>query len=149
MGPSYPHAKRISVLSLLTHTAGTADMTSDAFSDYTQLLLADLGRRFTPEDLISLMAALPAHAAPEESYRYSNTDYLLLGCIAERVSGVSFAELLSRRFTTPLPRAFCTDEHECRAVNGDVPLEVCESSATSAGGMLQGALRRTEVMRAL
>ena len=100
--PTYPHAAQISVRSLLMHTAGTADMISDAFSDYTELLLADLSRRFTPRETLALMSALPAHGAPDELYRYSNTDYLLLGYILERVSGLSFAELLRSRFTTRL-----------------------------------------------
>jgi D-alanyl-D-alanine carboxypeptidase len=100
--PAYPHAAQMSVRSLLTHTSGTADMTFDAFPDLIGLLLSDLTRAFRPEEVIELAAALPPHAAPGESYRYSNTDYLLLGHIVECVSGHAFAELVSRRFTAPL-----------------------------------------------
>jgi D-alanyl-D-alanine carboxypeptidase len=67
--PSYPYADQTSLRSLLTHTAGTADMTADAFPEYIQLLLSDLGRRFTPDEVIALMAALPPYATPGESYR--------------------------------------------------------------------------------
>lgn len=99
--PDYPHAAQISVRSLLTHMAGTADMTTDAFSDYIGLLLADLGRRFTPDEVIELMAALDPYAHPGTAYRYSNTDYQLLGRLAERVRGLLYGELLGR-FTTRL-----------------------------------------------
>jgi len=100
--PRYPYAGEITLRSLLEHTAGTADMIFDAYADFMQLLLSDLERRFTPAEIAELMASLPAHAPPGNSYRYSNTDYNLLGLITERVSGVSFSTLLSRGITIPL-----------------------------------------------
>ena len=60
--PTYPHASGISIRSLLEHTAGTADMIFDAFPDYLQLLLADLDRRFSPVEVVELMARRPRTA---------------------------------------------------------------------------------------
>jgi len=100
--PQYPHAAQISIRSLLTHTAGTGDMTFDDFPELIALLLTDLTRRFRPDEVIALAAALSPHAVPDASYRYSNTDYHLLGSVAERVSGRAFAELVGERITAPL-----------------------------------------------
>jgi D-alanyl-D-alanine carboxypeptidase len=100
--PSYPHAAQITIRSLLDHTAGTADQIFDDQRAYVADLLADLEREYTPAELAEVMAALPPHDVPGATYRYSNTDFNLLGLILEQVTGTPFATLLAERFTGPM-----------------------------------------------
>ncbi|MEP7115930.1 MAG: serine hydrolase domain-containing protein [Ilumatobacteraceae bacterium] len=100
--PDYPHGEGITIRSLLQHTSGTADLMFDALDDYTELLLGDLERVYSPLEVVDLTAALPPHAPPDRSYRYSNTDYILLGALAEQVCLEPFATLITREFAAPL-----------------------------------------------
>ncbi|MEP6625100.1 MAG: serine hydrolase domain-containing protein [Acidimicrobiia bacterium] len=100
--PGYPNASEITVRSLLDHTAGTADPIFDAYADYLELLLSDLGRSYAPAEVVDLAARRPAHHRPATEYRYSNTDYALLGCILESIIGDPFATIVHDRITRPL-----------------------------------------------
>src|SRR5207248_11350521 len=51
---------------------------------------------------LDLAAAHPPVFAPGTSYKYSNTDYNLLGLIIERVTGHSWRHEVSRRVIGPL-----------------------------------------------
>ena len=98
----YPHADAITVRHLLEHTAGTADPLFDDQSGMFGLLLADLERSFEPHEVIDLARALKPFAAPGESYRYSNTDYHLLGLVAEQIRQQPFSAALREVCTAPL-----------------------------------------------
>jgi Beta-lactamase class C and other penicillin binding proteins len=100
--PAFPNGDAITVRSLLQHTSGTADMIFDAYPDYLQMLLSDLEYQYTPAEVVDLMAALPPHHDPGRSYRYSNTDYVLLGLVLERVTDATFATLVNDRIATQL-----------------------------------------------
>jgi CubicO group peptidase (beta-lactamase class C family) len=70
-------------------------MIFDAQAEFFAMLLSDLDRRFTPAELVDLTGSIPAYARPGETYRYSNADDNVLGQIAERIFGLTFATLLA------------------------------------------------------
>jgi CubicO group peptidase (beta-lactamase class C family) len=80
----------------LTHASGIYDYVG----------LPDLNsferRRLTPAQLISLVSNEPLVFTPGSSWQYSNSGYVILGAIIERVSGVSYAQFLSRNVLSPL-----------------------------------------------
>ena len=90
-----PNADGVTVRHLLNHTSGLAN--------YTERLGASLGtflrprRSWRPEQLISRVRRRPLHFEPGTEYRYSNTNYVALGLIAESVSGRPLAELYRER----------------------------------------------------
>jgi D-alanyl-D-alanine carboxypeptidase len=91
-------AARVTVRELLNHTAGVAD-----YVDNVALLAsatADPTRAFSTAELLARIG--PPSYPPGTSWRYSNSDYLILGLLAERVSGSSLDELLRVRFFAPL-----------------------------------------------
>jgi D-alanyl-D-alanine carboxypeptidase len=100
--PEFPGAGNITVEDLLGHVAGLGDPILDAFEEYVGLLLADLERDHTPAELLSFDASSPPVAAPGDRYRYTNTEFHLLGALIERVTGTDFAGALEAAVTVPL-----------------------------------------------
>lgn len=88
----------ITVRHLLQHTSG--------LSDYTDAMAADIEQiqhRYTsPRDLLDLALAEPALFAPGERWEYSNTGYLLLGLLVERVTDRPLYEQVTQRIIEPL-----------------------------------------------
>ena len=89
--------RRVTLHQLLTHQSGIPNYTSLPYvwSD-------SLTQRYTTEDLIRRFGSLDLEFEPGAHYRYSNTGYLLLAAIAERVTGEPFEVLLSQRVLAPL-----------------------------------------------
>jgi D-alanyl-D-alanine carboxypeptidase len=55
-----------------------------------------------PEDLIRFALSRPVRFAPGAGFAYSNTNYLLVQLIIEKITGTSYAEQIRRRITGPL-----------------------------------------------
>ncbi|MFE7722985.1 serine hydrolase domain-containing protein [Nocardia rhizosphaerihabitans] len=89
---------RITVRQLLSHTSG--------IPDYLPLLRlsseADLRRSRPVDELIAMALARPAMFEPGTEFRYSNTNYLLLGQVVERITGASIADEVTGRVIRPL-----------------------------------------------
>ena len=96
--PSSWHAVTLS--QALHHTSGLPDYTaSDAYLD---ALRADLLRRFTPRGLLAYVADRPLRFEPDSSYRYSNSDNVVVALMAEAVTKRSYERLLKTRVYSPL-----------------------------------------------
>lgn len=55
-----------------------------------------------PADFLALVNPLPLNFAPGARYEYSDTNYMLLGEVVSRVSGLSLAEFMRARIFAPL-----------------------------------------------
>ncbi len=86
--PDYPRGNEISVRQLLNHRSGIPHLNS--FPNYNELnkLAYDL------EEIIELFKYKPLDFGPGERYSYSNSGYVLLAAIIEKVSGLSYEEFL-------------------------------------------------------
>lgn len=91
---NYGH--HITVRHLLQHTAG--------LPEYAEILRFNIARRqsFTSEQLYQQIVGLPLRSVPGQQFLYSNTNYILLGRIVERLSGQTYAAFLDSAFFTPL-----------------------------------------------
>lgn len=93
-----PHGDRVSVRHLMNHTSGLPDYLDEAFAESA---LADRGRVWAPRELVS--SALERRAiTPVGRWRYSNTNYVVLGLIVEQVTHNSLARELHQRIIDPL-----------------------------------------------
>lgn len=82
--------ERITVRMLLGHTAGLFDYASS--SAYDRLNVEEPGRRWTADDQVAFAMEHGRRLAPPgEQYHYSDTGYVLLGEILQRVTGQSLA----------------------------------------------------------
>ncbi|MFN8256503.1 MAG: serine hydrolase [Bacteroidales bacterium] len=95
--PELPY-NQITIKHLLTHTSG--------LPDYIDLMEQKWDRKKIAfnKDVIVLMAKekLPVNFKPGEKWEYSNTGYMLLASIIEKVSGKSFNEYMKSNIFKPL-----------------------------------------------
>ena len=98
--PSLKVDARITVRDLLDHTSGLNDFFFHPKIDAA--LLADPGKTWLPAD--SLRYVGKPYFKPGRGYHYSNTNYLVLGMLAEAVGGAPIGEQIRSRFIDP-PRS--------------------------------------------
>jgi D-alanyl-D-alanine carboxypeptidase len=89
---------RITIRELLDHTSGLADFYLGKGVD--KALLADRAKTWTAADALAFVGK--PHFPPGTAYSYSNTNYLVLGLVAEAVGGAPVATQLRARFLDPL-----------------------------------------------
>ena len=93
--PDFPNASAITVDHLLTHTNGI-------FSFNADLPFRKQRRYHTPEECLEIAGRHGCVSCPGEQWHYSNTGYVLLGLIIERVEGQSLDEVIRKRIIEPL-----------------------------------------------
>ena len=101
-GNGYDDA-RISVRDLLQHTSGIYDYTRaipvlDGVAGYQ----ANRFRTYTAQQLVAIALQHAPDFAPGTAAEYSNTNYILLGMIIDRVTGHSWAHEVNARIIAPL-----------------------------------------------
>ena len=98
-----PDGHRITVRQLLNHTSGLFDYVQTLPMPPEPGFLGNRWRTWTPAELIQRAVANPPTSdRPGEAYAYSNTDYLLLGQIIEKVTGRPYGKEIEHRIIQPL-----------------------------------------------
>jgi CubicO group peptidase (beta-lactamase class C family) len=92
--------KPILIKNLLSHTSGLSDYATPAVSGPAGPLYLRLD--FTEDQLVTKLEALPVQWAPGDKWEYSNTNYVLLGILIHRVTGMPFEDFLNKRIFRPL-----------------------------------------------
>ena len=97
--PDYPKKSGdiITIHHLLTHTSGIPNMTS--FPGF----LKNVSRNaYTPEELVKMSADSALQFEPGKNFAYSNSGYLLLGYLIEKVTNKSYEQVLRENILNPL-----------------------------------------------
>jgi CubicO group peptidase (beta-lactamase class C family) len=95
--PDAPAAwDNITIFHLLTHTSGIPNFTS--FSDYRKLEPFST----TVAELVARFRDKPLDFQPGEKWSYSNSGYVLLGYLLEKLSGESYARFVEDNIFKPL-----------------------------------------------
>jgi CubicO group peptidase (beta-lactamase class C family) len=95
--PDAPAAwDKVTIFHLLTHTSGIPSFTG--FADYNQTEPFET----TPEKLVARFRDKPLEFEPGAKWNYSNSGYVLLGYLIEKISGQSYASFVQENVFTPL-----------------------------------------------
>jgi D-alanyl-D-alanine carboxypeptidase len=95
-----PDGDLITIRQLARMQSGLANYSeSPAFQ---QAFFADPKAPFTPQQLLGYAFAEPASFPPGQGFQYCNTNYVLLGLVVEKQSGLSLADYISQRILQPL-----------------------------------------------
>jgi CubicO group peptidase (beta-lactamase class C family) len=95
--PDAPAAwDRVTIFHLLTHTSGIPSFTS--FPDYR----ATEATPTTVEKLVARFRDKPLEFVPGEKWSYSNSGYVLLGYLIEKITGQKYADFVQENIFKPL-----------------------------------------------
>ncbi|WP_437774424.1 serine hydrolase domain-containing protein [Sorangium sp. So ce1097] len=96
---TFPGADGITVRQLLNHSSGIFDYTED--EELRLAAMAEPGRAWSPEEIVAAAAAHDPYFAPGAGWRYSSTNYILLGMIIEAATGEGVAGVIRDRLLEP------------------------------------------------
>ncbi len=93
--PTFGFPQNVTVRHLITHTSGLIG--------YTELEDFDIARNraVTPSEVIQTIVGQPAAFAPGTAWQYSNTNYVLLAMLLEKIADKPYHELLRERIIRP------------------------------------------------
>src|SRR5205814_4843814 len=95
-----PNGDNITINELLKMRSGLYNYTSAP--ELAESLDHDPTRVWTPEELLAIAFERPPLFAPGKEYDYCNTNYVLLGLIAEKLEGAPSAQVFQDRWFGPL-----------------------------------------------
>lgn len=82
---------------LLTHTSGTPNYTS-----FPNFFKERSRNSYTPTEMLKIFADSTLTFTPGEKFAYSNSGYILLGAIIEKITGKSYEVVLQEKIFDPL-----------------------------------------------
>ena len=134
--PDFPNGESITISHLLSHSSGIPDYLKGNF---------DYSKEWNPIDIVNTVSDSGLEFTPGTSFNYSNTGYVMLGLIIEKVSGQPYAnyieehifepsKMINSMFTVPddLPKA---EGH----IEGKVGPLMHNSAAYAAGDIISTA----------
>ncbi len=90
------NAKDITVRQLMNHTSGLVRY--EFKKEFTDFLTANPYKVWTPEDRLAYLFDAPAPFEAGKGWEYSDTNYIVLGMILEKIAGKQFYDEADRRF---------------------------------------------------
>lgn len=94
--PKLPNANKITISNLLNHRSGLHNFTDDAAYE------SWMTQPKTHDDMLAIISKSPVDFQPNEKFSYSNSNYVVLGYIIEKVSKQSYSTYLSKRITSKI-----------------------------------------------
>jgi CubicO group peptidase (beta-lactamase class C family) len=94
--PQLPNASKITISNLLNHRSGLHNFTADP--EYLTWMTLPK----TQDDMLAIISKSKVDFQPNEKFSYSNSNYVVLGYIIEKVSKHSYPKYLSNRITSKI-----------------------------------------------
>ena len=101
------YSNEITIAHLLQHTSGLPDYftgtTLDGSPNVINQLLVDTDKSWSPQEMIKFTKEkMKPHFIPGQGYHYTDTEYVLLALIIEKVSGTSLDQFFRQSIFEPL-----------------------------------------------
>ncbi|MES2109119.1 MAG: serine hydrolase domain-containing protein [Bacteroidota bacterium] len=99
LGKYYPqlsNAGKITIAEMLSHRSGLHNFTSDS------LYMSYKDKPMSEADMVAIFAKQKPDFEPDTKAEYSNTNFVLLGQIVEKITGKSYREELKERITSKI-----------------------------------------------
>ncbi len=94
--PDLTDASQVTIRELLSHTSGYQDYWPQ---DYVP---PEMLKPTTPQRIVDRWAKKPLDFAPGTKWQYSNTNYVIVGLIVQKASGMPFFDFVRTRILDPL-----------------------------------------------
>ncbi len=94
--PQIPNAVQITIGNMLNHRSGIHSFTDD--DEYRNYMTTSK----TPEEIVAIIVKSPADFKPDEKAAYSNSNFVLLGYIVEKIEGKPYSKVLKERITSKI-----------------------------------------------
>lgn len=98
--PGVPGIEGVTIRQLGNNTSGLFDYLED--ESFQHLIESDPARGVDSRELVDIAMSHEPYFEPGGGYHYSNTNFVLLGLIAEELTGTSMEELVTERIIRPL-----------------------------------------------
>jgi D-alanyl-D-alanine carboxypeptidase len=98
--PSVPNGQNITIAELLEMRSGLFSYTSDKGLNESMDTHPNKGWR--PSELLKIAFSHPSPAAPGTVFEYNNTNYVLLGVVLQKLTGMSASKAFKERIFKPL-----------------------------------------------
>ena len=112
-----PNAASITVKMIMNHTSGV--MRYEFKEQFTKDLTANPNRNWKPEDLLQYILDEKASFPAGEGWEYSDTNFILLGMIIEKITGKKYYALLKKEVLSPykLENTFPSDSRNLKGLS--------------------------------
>lgn len=123
----HDYSKDITIAHLLQHTSGLPDYftdnTIDGSPNIISRILIQPNKMWLPNKLISFTKdKMQPHFVPGKGYYYTDTEYVLLGLIIEKISGMPLNEFYSAKIFQPLKMHSSYINLKSSAIDNTLPL---------------------------
>lgn len=98
--PDVPNGANITIADLLKMRSGLYNYT--AAPELAESLDKDPAKAWTPQEGLAIAFKRPPNFPPDTDYEYDNTNYALLGLVAEKVGGGPLAQQFRERLSGPV-----------------------------------------------
>jgi len=94
--PTLPNASKITIRNLLNHRSGLHNFTDEP--EYLKYMTSPK----TQDEMLTIISKYPVDFQPNEKYSYSNSNYVVLGYIIEKICNEPYSKVLKSRITVKL-----------------------------------------------
>lgn len=98
--PNTPHGDIVTIRHLLSHRSGYFDLVYDD-PEFVASAVRHLDKRWTTDEIMTLVFEHQLFFEPGTAYEYSNTNYLLLGLVIEKITQKPLGQVLTDDILSP------------------------------------------------